>query len=392
MLQCHPDVHLMTTAKKVNLRAIQNLNAYMDTLQSIALGKFTAMKPHDSRLVEIDFILKLEGQHRHSKRNSKSKKDAGSSSRRKVELLLPPFQLCRELASGGSIQNSSLRQRLHEHSRRELVKLLRMAGLNIPPDHSMNAVEAGHPYSWDTALGFAFRDDYRSSEAFYSPPDETDDHDGGFRRAHFDHRSRPKTAYETSRDRFTTNIQWHNYDKLYAQAVAEMNADAATEGLVQKHAGRRRAMIAGILANARILQQQQQSPPTFDQDGSSSSSSGISFVEQLVAFRRLSLLLDQNFEALQMEEFGAMWESCRIVLTESRPFNVSSSALHKKRARNAATGSGFSFTLHPDMSVTIHVPIDFRDEELIQELDRNVWDFYNFIDDGMDELLPDQGS
>ena len=91
-----------------------------------------------------------------------------------------------------------------------------------------------------------------------------------------------------------------------------------------------------------------------------------------------------------------MWESCRIVLTQSRPFNVSPSALHKRRtARNgaaaAAEATGFSFTLHPDFSVTIHVPIDFRDDELIQELDRNVWDFYNFIDDdGMDELFADE--
>jgi hypothetical protein len=124
----------------------------------------------------------------------------------------------------------------------------------------------------------------------------------------------------------------------------------------------------------------------------------ISFVEQLVAFRRLSLLLDQNFASLQMEEFGAMWETCRIVLTPSRPYNVSSSALHRRQRRKAESSSndstvpGFSFTLHPNWTVTIQIPIDFRDDELIQELDRNVWDFYNLLGDGTEDLFPDQRS
>ena len=120
-------------------------------------------------------------------------------------------------------------------------------------------------------------------------------------------------------------IQWHTYDAMYAQAVAEMNVDAAMEGLVQNH-------IARILANVHLLQQQQQQQS--DYDGS------IFFFEQLVTFRRLSLLLDQNTEALQMEKFGSMLESCRIVLTESQPFNVSPSPLHNHRtARNGKAPS-----------------------------------------------------
>jgi hypothetical protein len=36
----------------------------------------------------------------------------------------------------------------------------------------------------------------------------------------------------------------------------------------------------------------------------------------------------------------------------------------------------------------IHIPIDFEDEELIAELDRNLWDFHNLVGNGVDDLYP----
>jgi hypothetical protein len=82
-----------------------------------------------------------------------------------------------------------------------------------------------------------------------------------------------------------------------------------------------------------------------------------------------------------------MWENMVLVLTPSREYNVSSSARYRRHRRSL--DSEFAFTLHPDYSVTIHVPIDFQDDELLQELDRNLWDFYNLVGDGLEGLYPE---
>jgi hypothetical protein len=364
LLKCHPDVHPTDSAKKINMTAIQNLNAYMDTLQSMASGKTAPSKQYYGGVVEIDFVMQLEG-------GIGTKKGGGPKlSRRKVELLLPPKPLVRELlASGGGTPSSASVRRLQEHSRYEIFKLLRVAGLNIPND--VRGAESFED-AWVRELGLTTEDyDVGDNSSAPSSPDSA--FTGGFRRAH---NIRPKTAYERNRDKFTANIQWQNYDRLYKEAVRDMNADLATDGWIKNHTGRRRSMVAGILSRVRLQKPQDDQEP-------------ISFVEQLIAFRRLSLLLESNFEELQMEDFGEMWESCRIVLTPARDYNASGSALHKRRIKEGGA-TGFSFTLHPNLSVTIHIPIDFRDDELIQELDRNVWDFYEFVDNGMEELFPRQ--
>lgn len=340
------------------MTAIQNLNSYMDTLQSIASGTAKQQQhQHAKNIVEIDFVMHLN--------TGTLKRGGPKTSRRKVELLLPPSPLVRELASKTPHHSTSLR-RLDEHSKQEIVKLLRVAGLKIPNDVAAESFED----AWSRELGLS-DEDYQSDSTLYSS-DQQSGSNTGFRRAHAFRR--PKTAYEKNRDRFMSKIQWQNYDRIYKEAVREMHADHATEGLIKHHAGRRRAMIANILSRIRIQPHPDGEP--------------ISFVEQLVAFRRLSLLLEDNFEKLQMEDFGHMWESCRVVLTPARDYNASGTALHKRRRKGAATG--YSFTLHPDTSVTIHIPIDFQDVELIEELDQNVWDFYDFVSDELEELFPQQ--
>jgi hypothetical protein len=287
-----------------------------------------------------------------------------------------------------------LQSRLLQHTRQELVKLLRIAGLS--DDVIEESSRDIHELIVDDILGGDydyFDDQYTPSSSTTETPGKTN----AFRRSHHirtTRRERPKTPYEISRDKYTANIPWHNYQKLYDEAVAEMNANYATRGLISKHPGRRRAMIARILSNIRI---QKSSSENEDDEPEQPT---ISFVEQLVAFRRLTILLDNNFDKLQMEEFGQMWESSRIVLTEPRQYNTSRSALFKRKAAMTSASStsddstasnalatGYSFTLHPNLSVTITIPIDFRDDELIDELDSNVWDFYNYIGDGTEDFF-----
>jgi hypothetical protein len=50
--------------------------------------------------------------------------------------------------------------------------------------------------------------------------------------------------------------------------------------------------------------------------------------------------------------------------------------------------TGYQFSYATNGVVTIHIPIDFTDEELVTELDRNLWDFYNIVGNGVEELYP----
>jgi hypothetical protein len=105
-------------------------------------------------------------------------------------------------------------------------------------------------------------------------------------------------------------------------------------------------------------------------------SESVSPLERLVAYRRLLRLLDEHFDYLQLETFGKYWEELEILITESRPYNTSSTAMRKRRERHLETG--YRFTIHHDNSVTVQIPVDFRDDELVQELHRNIKDFYEW--------------
>jgi hypothetical protein len=370
LLQCHPDVHNTESAKKINLEAIQNLNGFLDTLQSVASGKLLAQRDY-KEIVQIDFVLNMK----ETKNLGKKKRQGDNVSRRAVQLQFPPLHLCQSVSRQHPNSNSLLLVReLYEHARYELSKLMQMAGLKIPPPTWKpynDAVGGVYSQGFDSAAG-ATPVPPPSYSRTASGTYEASSSDG-FRRAHSFRATRPKTAFEQSRDRFTSNIDWERFDKVYQASVQDMEADLATEGMIKKDTGRRHQMISTVLANARIQKDE-------------ATGQGIGFLDQLVAFRRLAILLEQHFEKLQMEDFGSMWENCQFLLTPARPYNTSRSALNKRRKSNSATG--FSFTLHPDMSVTIQIPVDFRDDELIDELDRNVWDFYDLTTEGLDDYFP----
>ena len=333
LLKCHPDVHSSDAAKKINLKAIQNLNSYLDTLQSVAEGNIS--RQPDSQIVEVDFIVQLEQQ------AAIKKKLVTNTSRRKVELLLPPWTLCQNIQRKQDAAMHLLQLERHVFS--QISRLLKVAGMSMPADIPTEILD--------------------KEENLH-----TLNQDGTFRRPQHEYKHSRKNLYEQNRDRFTGSIDWTKVDKLYQEAVADMHADLATDGLIRNNPDRRRKLVAEMLARVRLQEE-------------------ISVVEQLIAFRRMSLLLEANFDELRLEEFGSFWDKMILVLTPARQYNVSGSALHKRRQRHG--DNGFSFTLHPDYSVTVQVPIDFQDEEFIRELDRNLWDFYDVVGDGMDDIMKD---
>ena len=111
----------------------------------------------------------------------------------------------------------------------------------------------------------------------------------------------------------------------------------------------------------------------------------ISPLERLVAYRRLLRFLDENFDDLRLEDSGRYWEEqMTLLVSEPRPYNLSSSALRKRRKKNQNIETGYSFTIHHDNRVTVTIPVDFDNDELLQELLRNMVDFMQTQGTGLD--------
>lgn len=304
---------LPKTAVQVNLKAIQNLNAYIDGIVELEqAGKYSFPSP----LVEIEFVMAFA-------RATTPAAAQPTTSRRRVELQVPPIQMPID--------------RVSKHVHHQVVKLLRMADLPVPKSN------------------FNLEDDNDDErrEHHSSDPDSTTGLDEEWMVGQV-MKERGKTAWDRSRDRFLSRFNWNKFDKVYQQALEDAQANLQTQGLIRDNPRLRKKLLAKILSHIRFTE-------------------AVEPIERLVAFRRLLRLLDENFDYLELESFGGYWEDLQILMTESRPYNTSSSAMRKRRQRHLETG--YKFTIHHDNSVTVQIPVDFRNDELIQELHRNVNDF-----------------
>jgi hypothetical protein len=98
-------------------------------------------------------------------------------------------------------------------------------------------------------------------------------------------------------------------------------------------------------------------------------------LEQLVVYRRLLRLFDGHFDNLCVEDFGRYWE-VSFHFVPSRAYNMSQSTMRKRRKSDLQMV--YSFTVHHDNAATVQVPVDFHNEEQIQELKRNITDYFRW--------------
>jgi hypothetical protein len=317
VLKYHPDMAaqqgLPNTAVQVNLKAIQNLNSYID---GVAALEQSGKHSFPSDVVEIEFVMAFS----HSTAAAAAA-DQPTTSRRRVELQVPPLQMPTS--------------KVTSHVHRQVIKLLRMADLSVPK------VDLGGLEEEESPTG----------------PSSSMELDEEWIMGQVMQEERGKTAWDRSRDRFYRRVNWNKFDQVYEQALKDAQANMETRGFVRNNPTLRKQLLAKILSHIKFTET-------------------VEPLERLVAFRRLLRLLDEHFDYLELESFGGYWESLQILVTESRPYNTSSSAMRKRRQRHLETG--YRFTIHHDNAVTVQIPVDFRNDELIQELRRNVRDFYEW--------------
>ncbi|VEU41212.1 unnamed protein product [Pseudo-nitzschia multistriata] len=333
VLKCHPDMArqqgLPESSKKVNLSAIQNLNSYLDGVRKMMKpGKGAQPGPYpfprESETVEIDFVMSMAKQPSEAgKHNKAGQKHVVSTSRRKVELLVPPMD-----ATPAGVRR---------HATRQFLRLLRISDLPAPVNLSLEEdYEDGG------------EDGHREGERPGSGPPSNR------------HRRRPMTPWESSRERFWKR---HNrafdpkkFKRIYQEALGDAEVHLRTRNWIRDNPRLRHRLLAKVLSNVRFTE-------------------SISPLERLVAYRRLMRFLDENFDELRLEDAGRYWEEqTTLLVAEARPRHLSPAFLRKRRKRNKHVETGYSFTIHHDNTVTVTIPADFDHDELLEELLRNMAD------------------
>ncbi|CAB9517633.1 expressed unknown protein [Seminavis robusta] len=338
-MKVHPDTQTSTTAKDVNLVAIQNLNAFLDSVQA-KLKPGARQQRNEKNVFRVDFCVMMEEQVRGKKEEILC--------RRTVELSRPRKQVLEAILTPTRSNKAKAHFKDTLKNRLPWKKIFKML--------CCTAVQEGE--------------------------------DPNSQISHAKIQFARQQKYERNRDEIVSRIDWNRYEEIYKETVRDVQANMATDGLIRDDPHRRMAHIAEMLSKVRVAEEQEHQPNDIRE--------GVDPIMQLVAIRRLSLLLDEQFDELQLENLGRMWESAVITLMPARSFNTSASALYKQRKRQSKgdimANDGFAISLHHDNSVTIRIPVVFRDGELLSHLRRHVKDYASLMSLGLDGFFPRSSS
>ena len=368
-------------AREVNLHALQTLNGMIDTIEQIHARAFQPSKASArgqkgrielKNTYTIEFLVSSENPSTGASHAAvKKRREVPSSSRRSVELAFSD----REIHSVQTVDQNGrysvkAAEALKWKAMSELGKLLRVAGLPISNDlrAQMDRARSNSGSLLEEELSFGLGN-------------QGQEQGGGIHGRNFQYGTpRPKTAFEESRERFMKSVDWKKFNKMYDEALEDMERDLATEGLISMNEERKQRLVAEVISKIRIFDESDVIRETGD-DSNVDKEDAIDPVSQLIAIRRLSLLLNDNFDALEMEEMGRLWESMVIVLkNRNNPHDdQGKTGLPFSRLKRLKKGkeSGFKFAFHSDDRVTVYVPIDFLDDEFLGEMKVHLADFYS---------------
>lgn len=495
LVACHPDAApadadaeagarkhpLSGRARAVNLAAVQTINGLIDVLEEL-LGRCTPPSrggrartgalPELNGRYEVEFILPAAA--------------AGPAKRKhrgREELTLRSVTVAFPEALRSDVKRWALTAfppafpgrtphpqeedawrvttRLREHALGELLRLLTIAGMQAPASSVRDArappqapPPRPEPAPW--TLSDHFLQDLGIDPADAAVvADPTPAAPRGQPLAFFGRtqarpsRERPAPAQAApatyahphlrdQRQRFVESVPWRRFADDYDRAFRDAQADFATtrldlyDGSTLEGRERRETFVSRICGGVRIWR-----APTNEAELEDDIPQGLDVVAQLVAIRRLSLVLYDQFEYLKLEAMGRMWENLVIVLTPPRDrggprgkgggdgaafsrqgkrkkMNKWERSLKKREKRHPvargrmrraaedlrrppeapeadadagedrhrlpASGFKFSYGTHDDQGagqVTAHVPVDFAEDELVRQLYTHVHDYFD---------------
>ena len=433
LLLCHPDKISSSSPdlRETNLRATQTLNGLIDTVEALydRCGSSQGIATQPAGRIElqgryeVEFLVPCSSDDDLAGGGKKKRRGGGdwqaSYTRRSIIITYPA-----SLRDGVQVTDASGRfslaaaSALRKRTAKEIVRLLKVAGASVPEDVLGSLLDDADEVGGDHGSASYGHEDYLVDELDLGGLGV----DNFLRRGRFRGASgaggsrRPRTQYEKSRQEFVKSVDWAELRRRSEEALRDAEADVATSRIMKRDERRKEQMISNVLARVTVDANPVRESNSKNLDDTSSETSivkdkrtdeekGLDTINQLIALRRLSLLLADNYDELQMNDMSKLWDNTHIVLTPSRDFDdgtpardeagntivQSSAAYGIPRRRNpliASKESGFKFTYGSDGGITVYVPVDFTDEELTLQLTSNVWDVYNLCGDGVEDLYP----
>ena len=424
-----------TLARNVNLKAIQTLNGMIDTMDQIyeraspssssssSSGK--GMRIDLQTTYTIEFLVTSD---RALSSSKKKKAQAPLASRRSMDISFThrDVQSVNGVDANGRYSIAAATA-LRYKTMKGIVNLMRVAGLQVANDVYDQIDEANGRNNGSNGNG-AFSTMMDHELDFSSGPQGR----GGEGRGNMGYtygRGRtfgdrpPRNAYEESRQKYINSVDWKKFNKMYDKALEDMERDIATEGLIAMSPERRMNLVSSVISRIRVENHGHDGNENENEDVDDTTrtrndheSGGIDAVSQLIAIRRLSLLFSDNFDYLEMEEMGRLWETMVIVLTPERRSRrnhgddpVVGTPFSRLKRLKRGRESGFKFAFHSVEAdevgangdedqhgdgddndngnndtdgedqmdrVTVYIPVDFLDDDLISEMKWHLDDFH----------------
>ena len=382
LLACHPDVSssqvdndnsskssrrkqhpLSQQAKDTNLKAVQTLNGLIDVLDDFIsrctppsyqqsrhdTKKSAASLPELNSRYEIEFILPPTTTTNTADDNDRPIK---RKHRDKLALTLRSITISFPEALRSNVRQYALNtfheeeayqtaQQLKDHAMSELLRLLTIAGMSVPVD-VVNEQQGRDHRRGDQRKqkGQWTLSDHFLNELGIDPTDDVQETPS---QAFFGRtQSRPTSPHvrqstvapptyshpqlQQQREAFMQSFQKvsHKFENDYDQAFLDAQADHTTSRLnlynenTVEGRERREQLVSTICGGVRIWRAKIYDNKDSDQDLNDEVPEGLDVVAQLIAIRRLSLILYDNFDYLKMEKMGRMYEQLTIVLTPPR--------------------------------------------------------------------------
>lgn len=327
LLMCHPDKiqPLYEEAKTINLTAVQTLNSFIDAIQNM-----------HNRLANKDTINGAIIENKLQKN---------------IEFMVPssPSSIKSLIPMESTNTNSNDKKLIY--TRRSvsltipstLLRDIKMAFSEITPEENKQILSS-------TLMKHALHEIAKLlKSAGLAVPSEVSE-SGDLSRG---------VSFLKEEEEVVFQIDWDEEKKRMEQAVKRMEYDIATLGLSDDR--RKRYVVSNIVGRVRFY------PET------------VSSLDQLITLRRLSLLLMDEFDTLQIEDYGKLWENLVIVVVasnndasaiirEDTTFHSNNSNRNRmSKKKKQALESGFKFSLRGDYDLVVSIPLSFVDRQFINE-------------------------
>jgi len=353
LMLCHPDKVVVSSStsaetnddndvvRKVNLDAIQTLNNMIDTieqtLESIQHSRTISASDSIRPAYAIEFMVPTTNNDETQTRQS------CVYTRREVCLTFPPeLQSMIQGTILGSIAATTSKQgtvqAVQNRTRQEINKLLTAAGLPLLQHETSttNQTSSVEDEGSGSANGFRFG--------------------GGV--GHLISPSRLKWGLNQNKP--PPNIDWNRWNARMKRAEEGMMQDIATMGFTTPR--KKRRVVAGVLSRVRV----------------SDEGVTVTLLEQATCLRRLGILLQDCYEDLDMEDHGRVWDQLVIVLKHEDEEGLNRQQRIRNRRKQNSMESGYKFSWGSKDKVTITIPTDFDNAELVQEFRQHLSFFYTW--------------